>query len=94
MVRMGVKASLWLSGGMGNVLATPGDNTIHDGGSRTVIMVDTDVGALKIDGFQNDKTGIIQFLGGVGFYATAQQALAAIVSDGTDGSMLSLGSAG
>jgi hypothetical protein len=57
-----------------------------------VFKIGSNVGALKISGFGSELAlGVIDLLNGVGGYATASAAFAALKSDGSGGSLLSLG---
>jgi hypothetical protein len=77
--------------GKSDVVDTGANDSIVDGGSSTEFRVQGNVAALKISGLGSDPTGIIDLLGGVGGYTTAAGAFAALVSDGSGGSKLSLG---
>ena len=70
------------------------NDTLTDGGSSTLFNIKGNVGALSIAGFGADPTGVIDLLGGEGGYTTAAKAFAALTSDGSGGSLLSLGADG
>ena len=70
------------------------NNSIADGGSSSLIKINGNVGSLTISGFGADATGTIDLLNGVGGFSTPSQAFAALTSDGSGGSLLSLGSNG
>jgi hypothetical protein len=70
------------------------NDTLTDGGSSTLFNIKGNVGALSIAGFGADATGVIDLLGGEGGYTTAGKAFAALTSDGSGGSRLSLGADG
>jgi hypothetical protein len=78
---------LW---GDANVL-TPGlDDVITDGGSGTLFRVDNGIGATVINDFGADAGGIIELFNGIGSFATAADAYAALTSDGAGGVKLNL----
>jgi hypothetical protein len=62
-------------------------------GDGDAVDVGSNVGALKIDDF-TDREMAIDLLNGVGSFATPGQAYAALASDGSGGSLLSLGANG
>ncbi len=68
-------------------------DTISDGGIGSVFQAG-DVGATTINNFAADPTGIIELLGGVGGYATQNDAYSALKGDGMGGVSLSLGADG
>jgi hypothetical protein len=70
------------------VYAGPND-TLTDGGASTNFKIMGNVGLLNISSF--DPTGVIDLLGGDGGYKTAAAAFADLTSDGSGGSLLSLG---
>ena len=70
------------------------NDTLTDGGSSTLFNIKGNVGALSIAGFGADPTGVIDLLGGEGGYTTAGKAFAALTTDGSGGSLLSLGADG
>ena len=70
------------------------NDAITDGGTASLFKIKGNVGALSISGFGADPTGVIDLLGGDGGYTTRAQAFAALTSDGSGGSLLSLGSDG
>jgi hypothetical protein len=70
------------------------NDTLTDGGSSTLFNIKGNVGALSIASFGADPTGVIDLLGGEGGYTSAGKAFAALTSDGSGGSLLSLGSDG
>ena len=90
--------------GLGNVVFTikgTGDlvyaglnDAITDSGASTLIRILGNVGSLKISSFGSDASGVIDLLNGVGGYGTAAAAFAALASDGSGGSKLSLGADG
>ena len=65
---------------------------IFDTGSGLRVDVGTKAGTDVISGFANDPTGCIDLLGGVGGYSSVNQLLSALHSDGSGGTLLSLGS--
>jgi hypothetical protein len=82
-----------LSGASNTVLLGQND-VITDGGWNSIFKAGFNVGAATIKNFGADPAGIVDLLNGNGGYATAQDASAALTSDGAGGSMLSLGANG
>jgi hypothetical protein len=82
-----------LSGASNQVLFGQND-VISDGGSGSTFQASGNVGATTIKNFSADPGGIMELLNGVGGYATSQDALNAVTSDGAGGSTLSLGANG
>ena len=76
--------------GTGDVINVGLNDAITDGGASTEFKIASNVGALKISHFGSDPTGLVDLIGGVGGYTTAGQAYAALTSDGSGGSLLSL----
>jgi hypothetical protein len=70
---------------------TPGlGNVISDGGFGTIFKVDNGIGATTINDFAADPGGIIELLSGIGGFATAGEAYAALINDGAGGVKLAL----
>jgi hypothetical protein len=82
-----------LSGASNQVLLGQND-LVSDGGWNSTFDVAGNVGVTTITGFGADPAGVVDLLNGVGGYATAQDAAAALTSDGAGGSTLSLGANG
>ena len=80
--------------GSGDILYAGLNDAIDDGGSSTLFRIAANVGSLAISGFKADTTGVIDLMKGVGGYSTAAAAFAALKSDGSGGSLLSLGADG
>ena len=109
-ITLGSGSSMRLSGSSGTVTAATGDafkvsgiadvvyaglnDAITDGGVGAAFKINGNVGALSVSGFGSDPTGVFELLAGAGGYATAAAAVAALTSDGSGGSKLSLGSEG
>jgi hypothetical protein len=79
--------------GTGDIVYAGMNDAITDGGSSSTFKIkNANMGSLAISGFGSDLThGIIDLLGGVGGYGTAAAAYNALTSDGSGGSLLSLG---
>ncbi|MGO9740455.1 MAG: putative Ig domain-containing protein [Roseiarcus sp.] len=90
---LGSDDGLWLTGSNDIVIAGAEDG-ISDSGHDATIRVTGSVGLLYVSGFASDSNGVIDLLNGVGGYASAASAYAALSSDGHGGSLLSLGAAG
>ncbi len=82
---------LW---GDSNRVLLGANDVINDGGLGTVFDVGGNVGATTFNNFGTDSTGVIDLLNGVGGYATATDALAALTGDDAGGLKLSLGADG
>jgi hypothetical protein len=76
--------------GTGDTINVGLNDAITDKGASTEFKIGSNVGALKISDFGSDPTGLVDLIGGVGGYTTAGQAYAALTSDGSGGSLLSL----
>jgi hypothetical protein len=82
-----------LSGAKDAIYAGLTDSLV-DAGSGTLVKIRAAVGTLAIADFAADATGVIELLNGVGGFASAAAAAAALTSDGSGGALLSLGAAG
>ncbi|RBP16188.1 hypothetical protein DFR50_106150 [Roseiarcus fermentans] len=81
--------------GTGDVVYAGLSDSLTDGGASTVFKINGNVGSLKIAGVANDlHGGVIDLLNGTGGYATGAAAFNALTSDGSGGSLLSLGADG
>jgi Phosphoesterase family/Bacterial Ig-like domain len=80
--------------GTGDVVYAGLNEAITDGGSAITIKIQSNVGRLKVFGFGTDRTGTIDLLNGVGGYTNSAQVLGALTTDGSGGSLLSLGGNG
>jgi hypothetical protein len=80
-----------LSGAASNQVLLGQNDVITDSGWNSTFEAAANVGAATLKNFGADPAGIVDLLNGVGGYATAQDAAAALTSDGASGSMLSLG---
>jgi hypothetical protein len=80
--------------GTGDVVYAGLNDAITDSGSSTMIKIQSNVGGLKVFDFAMDPTGTIDLLNGVGGYTSSAQVLSALTTDGSGGSLLSLGSDG
>ena len=87
-------AKLSILSGQQDVVMPGLDNAVADGGGQTLFRIGAAVDALKISDFGADAGGIIDLLNGVGGYATAGAAAAAVTSDNAGGALLSLGADG
>ncbi len=68
------------------------NDSITDGGSGSLFKIGGSVGSLTVSSFGADTaSGVFDLLGGIGGYTTASQAYASLTSDGSGGSLLSLG---
>jgi hypothetical protein len=71
------------------------NDSIADGGTGSLFKLTGSVGALTVSNFGSDTaSGVFDLLGGIGGYASASAAYAALTSDGSGGSKLSFGAAG
>lgn len=70
------------------------DDVVSDNGSGSVFVVGAPVGATILAGFGSDGLGVLDLTNGVGGFATANDAYAALTGDGAGGLQLALGSAG
>ena len=93
-IHAGSSDTISILSGASNQVVLAADDVISDGGWASTFDVGGAVGATTLKNFGADPNGIIDLLNGVGGYATAQAAFAALTSDGAGGSMLSLGSNG
>ncbi len=82
---------LW---GVSNQITVGVDDVITDGGAGTSFDVVNFVGATTLDNFAADPLGIVDLMNGIGGFASAQDAFAALTSDGAGGLKLSLGGYG
>ncbi len=81
--------------GAADVASVDGANAaITDNGSGLHINIGSAGGAISLSNLVSDPTAAIDLLGGVGGYATTEQVLNALASDGHGGTSLSLGSSG
>jgi hypothetical protein len=93
-VTLAAGAQLTLLSGQQDTFTVGLNDRVVDGGQGTLVKIGGAVGALHIVNFSADATGVIDLLNGVGGYASAAAASAALTSDGAGGSLLSLGAAG
>jgi hypothetical protein len=84
-------AQLNLLSGQGDWVTPLMNNSFTDGGAGTLVRIGGAVGTLHIANFAADATGAVDLLNGVGGYASAAAASAAVTSDGAGGALLSLG---
>lgn len=84
-------AILW---GSSNRVLLGQNDAITSGGLATLFEVAGNVGATTLANFGTDPTGVVDLLNGVGGYASAAAAFAALTSDGAGGLTLSLGASG
>ena len=82
---------LW---GASNQVVLGTADVVTDGGTGSLFKVGGNVGATAIGNFGADTLGVIDLLNGVGGYATAAAAYAALTGDGAGGLALSLGAQG
>jgi hypothetical protein len=83
------------SGDVVNLYNTSGvSNMLTDNAQGTTVEIGSNVGSLQIANFGADSGGVIDLLNGVGGYSSAAAAVAALNSDGSGGSLLTLGSFG
>ncbi|MDE2364596.1 MAG: tail fiber protein [Hyphomicrobiales bacterium] len=85
--------SIWIGGDHNVINASTGD-TIYDLAAATDIKVSGAVGAMTVNNFGADPSGFVDLLNGVGGFANAAAAVAALTSDTHGGSLLSLGANG
>ena len=89
----GGNASLALQGSNEMVFLDGANASISDHGSGLRIAV-AHGGADVISNFAADPSAVVDLVGGLGGYASAAQAVAALTPDGHGGSLLALGNAG
>ncbi|MBV8442981.1 MAG: heparin lyase I family protein, partial [Hyphomicrobiales bacterium] len=92
-IAAGSNDGLWV-GGTGNGVNAGIDDVLHDSGTGAKVSIGSNVGALEIYNFGADPSGVINLLNGVGGYTSPSQAFSALTSDGSGGSLLSLGTNG
>ena len=90
----GVSDTITLLGGMANQVTLGQNDIVTNGGAGSIFNVVGDVGATILGNFGGPSQSIVDLFNGVGGFATANDAYAALTSDGAGGAMLSLGASG
>lgn len=93
-IHAGASDTISLIGGAANDVILGLNDSVNDRGAGSIFEVHGDIGATTIRGFETDAQAVVELFNGVGGFATAQDALAALTSDGAGGLSLSLGSMG
>jgi hypothetical protein len=71
-----------------------GTDTITDNSKGLEVKIGSQGGVVTLNNFLADKHGVVDLVGAVGGYHTAKAVVAALQSDGSGGTMLSLGASG
>ena len=93
-ITAGASDTIKILGGLSNQVTLGQNDIVANGGVGSVFNVAGNVGATTLSNFGGATQSIIDLLNGVGGFATASDAYAALTSDGNGGMTLSLGSNG
>jgi hypothetical protein len=90
----GNKGSLALLGMDEMVFLSGTNSSINDLSQGMTLVLSGSPGNVNLSDFADDHTGVIDLRGGIGGFATPEQVVSALTSDGHGGTLLSFGSAG
>ena len=93
-VLTGTNATMALYGANDVAFIHGGTDTITDNSDGLAVKIGPEGGSVTLDNFLADPDGLVRLLGGVGGYKTAKAVVAALQTDGHNGTMLSLGASG
>ena len=93
-ITAGASDTIKILGGLSNQVTLGQNDIVVNGGAGSIFNVVGNVGTTNLSNFGGSTQSIIDLLNGVGGFATADDAYAALTSDGNGGMTLSLGANG